>query len=72
MVEANTRDYYLACQTANLAILARGYGNVRKTGLGELDSLFVDWKNKLKNNYPKIVAEVDQIILIAQSNPDAI
>lgn len=72
VVEANKRDYFLACQTANLAILARGYGNVRKTGLGKLDSLFVDWKNKLKNNYPKIVAEVDQIILIAQSNPDAI
>ena len=72
VVEANKRDYFLACQTANLAILARGYGNVRKIGLGKLDSLFANWKNKLKNNYPKIVAEVDQIILIAQSNPDAI
>ncbi|MDC0195998.1 hypothetical protein OAJ93_00180, partial [Gammaproteobacteria bacterium] len=72
VVEANKRDYYLACQTASLAILARGYGNVRKIGLGKLDSLFANWKNKLKNNYPKIVAEVDQIILIAQSNPDAI
>jgi indolepyruvate ferredoxin oxidoreductase, beta subunit len=72
VIEANARDYYLACQTASLAILARGYGDVRKTGLEKLDSLFVNWKNKLKNNYPKTVAEVDQIILIAQSNPDAI
>jgi len=71
VIIAAAHDYRLACQTANLAILARGYGNVRKKGLTELDNLFLDWDKKLENNLPKVTAKVDQLILLAHSNPDA-
>ena len=72
VVEASSYDYYLALQTANLAILARGYGNVRKTGMQKLDLLFTDWKKKLEGNQSDIIAQVDQMILLAHSNPDVI
>lgn len=72
VIEANSRNYYLACQTANLAILARGYGDVRKTGMKKLDLLFMDWEKNLKNNLSGITAQVDQLILLAHSNPDAV
>ena len=69
--EAAEYDYLLACQTANLAILARGYGKVRKNGLDELDVIFRDWSKKLKTDQSDIAARVDQFILLALSNPDA-
>jgi hypothetical protein len=72
VIEANSRNYYLACQTANLAILARGYGDVRKTGMKKLDLLFMDWGKNLENNLSGITAQVDQLILLAHSNPDAV
>jgi indolepyruvate ferredoxin oxidoreductase beta subunit len=72
VVEANSYDYHLAFQTANLAILARGYGNVRKTGMQKLDLLFTDWEKKLEENQLDIIAKVDQMILLAHSNPDVI
>jgi indolepyruvate ferredoxin oxidoreductase beta subunit len=71
-VKANSCDYHLACQTANLAILARGYGKVRKTGMEKLDLLFTNWERKLTDNLPDISAQVDQMILLAHSNPDVI
>ena len=71
VVKASSLDYHLACQTANLAILARGYGNVRKTGMKKLDLLFTDWEKKLSNNHSEIAAEVNQLIILANSNPDA-
>lgn len=61
----------LACQTAALAILARGYGPVRKSGLDKLISLFNDWDARLESDKNGLSIEVDQHILLAHSNPDA-
>ena len=71
VIKAASHDYRLACQTANLAILARGYGNVRNKGLIELDNLFLDWDTKLENDLSAITVKVDQLLLLAHSNPDA-
>jgi indolepyruvate ferredoxin oxidoreductase beta subunit len=71
VVKAAASDNYLACQTANLAIMARGYGNVRNRGLAKLGELFTDWESKLANNHAGLAAEVDQLILLAHSDPDA-
>ena len=61
----------LACQTTSLAILARGYGPVRTSGLEKLLLLFQDWDAKLVNSINDLSIEVDQHILLAHSNPDA-
>jgi indolepyruvate ferredoxin oxidoreductase beta subunit len=71
VIKAAAIDNYLACQIANLAIMARGYGHVRKTGLAKLNELFLDWQTKLTNNRAGIAAKVDQLILLEHSNPDA-
>jgi indolepyruvate ferredoxin oxidoreductase beta subunit len=72
VIKVASLDNHLACQTAKLAILARGYGNVRRTGLSKLDILFSNWEIRLANNITGIAAEVDQLNLIAHSNPDII
>jgi indolepyruvate ferredoxin oxidoreductase, beta subunit len=72
VIKAATSDNYLACQTTNLAIMARGYGHVRRTGLTKLDELFSEWENRLAKDHAGLAAEVDQLILLAHSNPDAI
>lgn len=69
-IKAASLDNHLACQTAKLAILARGYGRVRNTGLSKLNILFSNWEEKLAGNMAGIAAEVDQLILLAHSNPD--
>ncbi|MEK9677160.1 MAG: hypothetical protein VW169_02060, partial [Rhodospirillaceae bacterium] len=61
----------LSCRTAELSILARGYGNVRREGLEKLAGLFANWENRLGSEIDKLSAEVDQLILLAQANPDA-
>jgi indolepyruvate ferredoxin oxidoreductase, beta subunit len=71
VIQAAASDNYLACQTANLAIMARGYGRVRKTGLEKLKALFSTWENRLASDHAGLAAEVDQLILLANSNPDA-
>jgi len=68
--QAAAVDNNLAIRTANLAILARGYGQVRKTGLTKLNNLFAEWSNKLSNDPAGLSAEVDQMILLAHANPD--
>ena len=64
-------DYDLACRTARLSILARGYGNVRQNGQGILNNIFKDWQSKLATDMTKVSIEVDQSLLLAHSNPDA-
>ncbi len=62
-------DIDLACATANLTIWARGYGNVRRTGLKKLEDLFVNWADRLGDK--KILsAEIDQQILLAKASQD--
>ncbi len=69
--KAAAADYDLSCRTAELSILARGYGNVRREGLEKLAGLFANWENRLGSEIDKLSAEVDQLILLAQANPDA-
>ena len=60
----------LALRTAQLAILARGYGGVRARGLERLESLFLDWDQKLKDAPESLSAEVDKILNQAHHDPD--
>ncbi|SVE15451.1 uncharacterized protein METZ01_LOCUS468305, partial [marine metagenome] len=55
--EAVKIDYDLACRTAQLSILARGYGNVRRNGQEILTDLFMNWNNNLALDPDKISAE---------------
>jgi indolepyruvate ferredoxin oxidoreductase beta subunit len=70
VIKAAATDNYLACQTANLAILARGYGQVRKTGFSKMATLFSGWAERLTNDHAGLAAEVDQMILLAHANPE--
>tara|TARA_B100000315_G_scaffold210618_1_gene206999 strand:- start:4256 stop:5692 length:1437 start_codon:yes stop_codon:yes gene_type:complete len=63
-------DNDLAIRTSNLAIMARGYGRVRKTGLTKLNEIFADWHDNLASNPAGLSAGVDQSILLAHANPD--
>ena len=64
-------DQHLACQTAKLSILSRGYGNVRIEGQNALTKLFDNWKNKLDLDPEKVLLEVDKTLVLAHANPDA-
>ena len=69
--EAAGIDHHLACQTAKLSILSRGYGNVRIEGQNALTKLFDNWKNKLDLDPEKVLLEVDKTLVLAHANPDA-
>ena len=69
--DAAVSDYDLACRTAQLSILARGYGNVRRNGHATLTMILKEWRHKLDTDIEKVSAEVDQTILLAHANPDS-
>ena len=69
--EAAGIDHHLACQTAKLSILSRGYGNVRIEGQNALTKLFDNWKSKVDLDPEKVLLEVDKTLVLAHANPDA-
>jgi len=60
----------LALRTAQLAVLARGYGNVRARGLKKLDILFRKWNSRLKDNPSSLSVDVDSLLHQARHDPD--
>ena len=63
-------DRMLACQVAELAVWARGYGDVRGRGLKRLDAFFSDWQLRLLNDKENLVAEINMALEAARTNPD--
>jgi indolepyruvate ferredoxin oxidoreductase beta subunit len=64
-------DYDLACQVAELAIWARGYGAVRARGLARLARLFADWPRRLAGDIKTVKQEVKGSLFAARNDPDA-
>ncbi len=65
-------DYELACQVAELAVWARGYGVVRAGGLACLKEMFTNWSQRLQTDVTALRAEVTTSLSTARNNPDSI
>ncbi|MBX7233250.1 MAG: indolepyruvate oxidoreductase subunit beta family protein [Caldilineales bacterium] len=63
-------DYDLACQTAELAVWARGYGDVRARGRDCLARVFADWPQKLHTDPQAAAAAVRASLHAARHEPD--
>ncbi len=70
VVAAARHDRALARQVAELAIWARGYGTVRRRGLDHLESLFVNWNNRLDAEPETVAADVARSLATARGDPD--
>lgn len=64
------RDYALACQVAELAVWARGYGQVRERGLDCLTELFTDWERRVEREPEALRTSVAAALTDARDNPD--
>ena len=71
IAETMKSDPELALATAQLAVLARGYGGVRARGLGKINDLFDGWAEKLKNDPAALSAAVAKILHQARHDPDS-
>jgi indolepyruvate ferredoxin oxidoreductase beta subunit len=65
------RDAALACGVAELAALARGYGDVRARGLRRLTELLAGWSVRLATDTSSLAREVASTLDAARSDPDA-
>ena len=63
-------DADLAVRTAELAVLARGYGDVRRRGIVRLETTFADWKTRVETDAAGLSRELDEILRIAREDPD--
>jgi indolepyruvate ferredoxin oxidoreductase beta subunit len=63
-------DYDLACQVAELAAWARGYGNVRARGLACLENLFENWEQRLHENPKAVKAQVQASLHASRNDAD--
>jgi indolepyruvate ferredoxin oxidoreductase beta subunit len=70
LIAAAAIDYELACNTANLAVWARGYGETRHRGLARLTQLFDNWPQRLANDRVCLGAAVKELLAAAYSDPD--
>lgn len=68
---ATAHDYGLACQVAELAVWARGYGQVRERGIECLDGLFTGWAENLQARPEATRSAVGEALKAARDNPDA-
>ena len=64
------RDYALACQVAELAAWARGYGDVRARGFACLNNLLSNWAARL-DNLESARADVGAALHALRHDPDA-
>ena len=71
IVATAPRDYELACRLAELAALARGYGDVRARGLAQLVAVTSDWRQRLDRDAGLLAGEVDRMLQSARNAPDA-
>lgn len=70
VVVAAAADYALACSTADLAIWARGYGDVRHRGLARLEQIFMDWPRRVTADKEALSDTVRSSLAAAYSDPD--
>jgi indolepyruvate ferredoxin oxidoreductase beta subunit len=68
---AATHNVELARAVAELAVLARGYGDVRARGLRRLKELFANWSVRLAADTSSLAREVAATLNTARSEPDA-
>jgi indolepyruvate ferredoxin oxidoreductase, beta subunit len=68
---AAVADYALACDTADLAVWARGYGDVRYRGLARLKRIFTDWPRRIAADREALGDAVRASLAAAYSDPDA-
>lgn len=71
VIAAVAADYELACSTANLAIWARGYGDVRHRGLARLAQIFTDWPRRIAADREGLSDTVRTSLAAAYSDPEA-
>lgn len=70
VVTAATADYELACSTGDLAIWARGYGDVRNRGFSRLAQIFTDWPQRMAADREGLSEVVKASLAAAYSDPD--
>jgi indolepyruvate ferredoxin oxidoreductase, beta subunit len=63
-------DYELACQVAELAAWARGYGQVRADGLACLQELFTGWAARLEADRAAVRSSVVSLLFKLRHDPD--
>jgi indolepyruvate ferredoxin oxidoreductase, beta subunit len=68
---AATHNVELARAVAELAVLARGYGDVRARGLRRLTELFANWSTRLATDTSLLAREVAVTLNAARNEPDA-
>ena len=71
IIATATDDYELACNTAELAVWARGYGDVRKRGLARLSQIFTDWTQHYATDREGLREMVSASLAAAYTDPDA-
>jgi len=64
-------DPDIARRTAELAVLARGYGGVRERGLERLEKTLEGWERRLKEDAEGLSRDIDRLLDQARNNPDA-
>ena len=64
-------DYELACNIAELAVWARGYGDVRRRGLARLSQFFTDWSQHNPADREGLRERVSASLAAAYTDPDA-
>lgn len=68
VVETTRDDYQLACQMAELAVWARGYGDTRKRGFSQLDKLLGDFHRQVKTDKARFATMVAASLAAAGSD----
>lgn len=66
-----TDDYELACNTAELAIWARGYGDVRERGFARLSQILTSWPRRIAADKEGLREAVRASLATANTDPDA-
>jgi len=69
---AEKTDLQLAMTTAELALMARGYGAVRRRGLSALDQLFNKWNEKLASKPDDLKEKLKMMLHMARNAPDKV
>ena len=68
--DAAARDTELARRVTKMALLARGYGDVRHRGLARLKDLLKDFKARLESDAAAVSATIDEALEAARNDPD--
>jgi indolepyruvate ferredoxin oxidoreductase beta subunit len=70
IIAAARRDYPLAVDTTEVAVWARGYGDVRARGMARLERLFSDWEHRLAVDPEGLATAVRVAREAAYTDPD--